>query len=35
MLMFNSLIDGEWMSDGARSPNVNPSDTNDLSLIHI
>ena len=30
MLMFNSLIDGEWMSDGARSPNVNPSDTNDI-----
>ena len=30
MLMFNSLIDGEWMSDGARSPNVNPSDTNDV-----
>jgi delta 1-pyrroline-5-carboxylate dehydrogenase len=30
MLMFNNLIDGEWMSDGARSPNVNPSDTNDI-----
>src|ERR1700688_3425013 len=30
MLMFNNLIDGEWMSDGARSPNVNPSDTNDV-----
>src|SRR6187549_2367997 len=30
MLMFNSLSDGEWMSDGARSPNINPSDTNDI-----
>src|ERR1700738_1675147 len=30
MLMFNNLIDGEWRSDGARSPNVNPSDTNDV-----
>src|SRR5260370_36580319 len=30
MLMFNNLIDGEWISDGARSPNVNPSDTNDV-----
>src|SRR5713226_2294898 len=30
MLMFNNLIDGEWTSDGARSPNVNPSDTNDV-----
>ena len=30
MLMFNNLIDGEWLSDGARSPNVNPSDTNDI-----
>src|SRR5882724_3340911 len=30
MLMFNNLIDGEWMSDGARSPNVNPSDTKDI-----
>ena len=25
MLMFNNLIDGEWLSDGARAPNVNPS----------
>src|SRR6478736_2281383 len=30
MLMFNSLIDGEWLSDGAREPNVNPSDTKDV-----
>lgn len=30
MLMFNSLIDGEWLSDGARAPNVNPSDTKDI-----
>src|SRR4029453_1240298 len=30
MLMFNNLIDGEWLSDGARAPNVNPSDTKDL-----
>ena len=30
MLMFNNLIDGQWMSDGARSRNVNPSDTNDV-----
>ena len=30
MLMFNNLIDGEWLSDGARSPNINPSDTNDV-----
>jgi acyl-CoA reductase-like NAD-dependent aldehyde dehydrogenase len=30
MLVFNSLIDGEWISDGVRSPNINPSDTNDL-----
>jgi acyl-CoA reductase-like NAD-dependent aldehyde dehydrogenase len=30
MLMFNNLIDGEWLSDGARSPNVNPSDTKDI-----
>src|SRR5881392_3565595 len=30
MLMFNNLIDGEWLSDGARAPNVNPSDTNDI-----
>ena len=30
MLMFNNLIDGEWLSDGARAPNVNPSDTKDI-----
>ncbi|UPK04416.1 aldehyde dehydrogenase family protein [Bradyrhizobium sp. 170] len=30
MLMFNNLIDGEWLSDGARAPNVNPSDTRDI-----
>src|SRR5437763_11464433 len=30
MQMFNSLIDGEWLSDGARAPNVNPSDTKDI-----
>jgi alpha-ketoglutaric semialdehyde dehydrogenase len=30
MLMFNNLIDGEWISDGARSPDVNPSNTNDV-----
>src|SRR5438067_5809432 len=30
MLMFNNLIDGEWISDGTRSPNINPSDTNDV-----
>jgi len=30
MLMFNSLIDGEWLSDGGRAPNVNPSDTKDI-----
>lgn len=30
MLMFDNLIDGEWLSDGARAPNVNPSDTKDI-----
>src|SRR6266567_170052 len=30
MLMFNNLIDGEWLSEGARAPNVNPSDTKDI-----
>ena len=30
MLMLNNLIDGEWLSDGARAPNVNPSDTKDI-----
>src|SRR3978361_2242817 len=30
MLMFNNLIDGEWLSDGARAPNVHPSDTKDI-----
>jgi len=30
MQMFNNLIDGEWISDGARSPNINPSDSNDV-----
>src|SRR6476659_10735387 len=30
MLMFNNLIDGEWLSDGGRAPNVNPSDTKDI-----
>ena len=29
-MLFNHLIDGEWIADGARSPNVNPSDTNDV-----
>jgi len=29
-MLFNNLIDGEWIADGARSPNVNPSDTNDV-----
>ena len=29
-MLFNSLIDGEWIADGARSPNINPSDTNDV-----
>lgn len=28
--MFNNLIDGEWLSDGARSPNINPSDNKDI-----
>ncbi|MET0220461.1 MAG: aldehyde dehydrogenase family protein [Tardiphaga sp.] len=30
MLMFNNLIDGEWLSDGARTPNVNPSNTKEV-----
>jgi aldehyde dehydrogenase (NAD+) len=30
MLMFNNLIDGEWISDGARSPNINPSNTGEV-----
>src|SRR5262245_55646972 len=30
MLMFDNLIDGEWLSDGARAPNVNPSNTKDV-----
>ncbi|WPO44004.1 aldehyde dehydrogenase family protein [Tardiphaga sp. 42S5] len=30
MLMFNNLIDGEWLSDGARAPNVNPSNTKEV-----
>lgn len=30
MLMFNNLIDGEWISDGQRSSNINPSDTNNI-----
>src|SRR5256886_4582492 len=30
MLMFNNLIDGEWLSDGARAPNANSWDTKDV-----
>lgn len=30
MLMFNSLIGGEWISDGQRSADVNPSDTKEI-----
>jgi alpha-ketoglutaric semialdehyde dehydrogenase len=30
MLIFNSLIDGEWISDGTKAPNINPSDTGDV-----
>jgi aldehyde dehydrogenase (NAD+) len=30
MLMFNNLIDGEWISDGARSPDINPSNTGEV-----
>ena len=30
MLIFNSLINGEWISDGVKSPNINPSNTNDV-----
>jgi delta 1-pyrroline-5-carboxylate dehydrogenase len=30
MLMFNSLIDGEWISDGERSADVNPSNTDEI-----
>ena len=30
MLMFNSLIDGEWLSTAPARPNVNPSNTNDI-----
>jgi acyl-CoA reductase-like NAD-dependent aldehyde dehydrogenase len=30
MLAFNNLIGGQWVSDGGRSPNVNPSNTDDV-----
>jgi acyl-CoA reductase-like NAD-dependent aldehyde dehydrogenase len=30
MLMFNNLIGGEWISDGQRSADVNPSDTKEI-----
>jgi aldehyde dehydrogenase (NAD+) len=30
MLMFNSLIGGEWISDGELSADVNPSDTEEI-----
>ena len=29
-MLFNHLIDGEWITDGAGSLNVNPSNTNDV-----
>jgi acyl-CoA reductase-like NAD-dependent aldehyde dehydrogenase len=30
MLAFNNLIDGQWVSDGTRSSNLNPSNTDDV-----